>query len=250
MNTGKLVQTFWNNDIKKVMIRIIISIMFSTGIKWLTDYDSALYQTTKELALNKAMMAFMVILLIIRKVRLWNIESLVGSVLTVIGGHFYLKEVELSPDVFLSRRYMVVVCLLLLMMIIDAVKYKKYETVKFCNPVGITLFFMTTLTMLTHRNGSTDPLLMLTVFGMLFTTSLSMQEWQELVRCLCNGWFFVSVWLIGKSFLENYTYETERFYGCFTNIDPFGIFLLCSMMISLYGIYYLKRNKGWKHPVF
>lgn len=223
--------------------------MFCAGIMWLTDYDNVLYQTLKDQALNKAMMAFMVILLIIRKVRLWNIESLVGSVLTVIGGHFYLKEVELSPSVLVSRRYVVVVCWLLLMMIIDAVKYKKYETLKYCNPVGLTLFFVTTLTMLTLRNGSKDPLLMLIVFGMLFTTSLSKREWQELLICLCNGWFIVSVLLIGKSLLENYPYETERFYGCFINIGPFGIFLLCSMMISLYGMYYLKRNKGWKHPM-
>ena len=58
MNTGKLVQTFWNNDIKKVMIRIITSIMFCAGIMWLTDYDNVLYQTLKDQALNKAMMAW------------------------------------------------------------------------------------------------------------------------------------------------------------------------------------------------
>lgn len=249
MNIVQFTKGFWNNKVIKFFLKIGISLLFCVGIKWLTDYDSLPFQTYRDAALAKAMTSFMVILFLIRKVRLINIESLVGTLLMVFVSHFYFKEVELSPDVYNIRKPLVVVFWLLLMIIIDAIKYKKYGDFKFCKPIGLTLYLMATLIMLICSNGTPEPKLMLIVFGIFFTTLLSKQEWLDLVSCLCNGWFFVSLWLIGKSFVQNYPYETERFYGCFVNIGPFGAFLLCAMMVSIYGMFHLVKTKGWKHPM-
>ena len=230
---------FWNLKYLKYVTNILCSFFICVGIKWLTDYDSEIYQAYKDAALAKAIMAFLALLFIVRKVKPLNLSSLVATVIVAIGGHYYIQEMINSPDVLLSRKPWIVNAWLIVIILIDAFRYHKFEQIKINKPLAVMLFWGTTFWMLKNSNGSSEGTVMLVVFGLLFTTPLTHEEWQNLLKRLCDGWFCVSVWLIAKSLIYYYPYETERFYGCFLNIGPFGIFLLCSMIVSVYGIYYL-----------
>lgn len=234
---------FWNLKYLKYVTNILCSFFICVGIKWLTDYDSEIYQAYKDAALAKAIMAFLALLFIVRKVKPLNLSSLVATVIVAIGGHYYIQEMINSPDVLLSRKPWIVNAWLIVIILIDAFRYHKFEQIKINKPLAVMLFWGTTFWMLKNSNGSSEGTVMLVVFGLLFTTPLTHMEWQNLVKRLCDGWFCVSVWLIAKSLIYYYPYETERFYGCFLNIGPFGIFLLCSLIISIYGIYYLTEKK-------
>lgn len=234
---------FWNLKYLKYATNILCSFFICVGIKWLTDYDSEIYQAYKDAALAKAIMAFLALLFIVRKVKPLNLSSLVATVIVAIGGHYYIQEMINSPDVLLSRKPWIVNAWLIVSILIDAFRYHKFEQIKINKPLAVMLFWGTTFWMLKNSNGSSEGTVMLVVFGLLFTTPLTHMEWQNLVKRLCDGWFCVSVWLIAKSLIYYYPYETERFYGCFLNIGPFGIFLLCSLIISIYGIYYLTEKK-------
>lgn len=250
MNAEKMAKSLFENRIWNIAKNLLLSVLFCVGIKFLTDYDSVLYQVHKDAALAKAMVAFLVIIFILKKVRLWNIPSLIGTVALVPFSVYYLQQVSQSPDIIAIRKPWILIYWLLLMMIIDFVWYRKYKELRIEKPALVVLFVLTTALLTIFGNGTKEGITMLVVFTMLFTTVLEKEEWENAIKRFCDGWLFVSVWLIAKSFLYYYPYTTERFYGCFTNIGAFGGFLLCSMMVSIYGIYYLKQEKGIKHPMF
>lgn len=246
---AKKANSLWKLKFMKLVRNLLLSGLFCYGIKSLTDFDSVLYQTHKDAATAKALVAFLLFLFIVRKVRLINPISLLVTVAYVPFAVNYLKEVVLSPDILAIREPWVIIYWLILMIVVDWLAYKRQNPLYHIKLLPTFLFLFAGIFMATHSNGTQEGIVMLIPFSILFATPLNREEWENLIKRVCDGWFMVYVWLVGKSYLENYPYTTARFYGCFTNIGAFGAFLLCSLVICIFGMYYLRKTYGKRNKM-
>lgn len=219
---------------------LVVSLLFYCIIS-LTDYDNAFYQVWKSQASARAVLAFTAIVFIIRKVKLLNWQSLVAtlffSVVVFERMHFWSD----AEDILNAVKPQLVTEWLSLMIIIDMILYKNVNNLfKGLNYILILYAFLT-IGMLWRRHDRMDPIIL--IFPMFLFALVKMddvrKEW--FMRRFIDGWFISFIYVCVKSFLY-YPYTGDRYYGCFINIGPFGIFMTCSLTVAIISLIYSKNN--------
>ena len=227
---------------------VILTILFWFMIKGLCDYDTALYQTYKYLQADIFVLAFSLIVFIIRKVRLLNWQSLAATIAFIPIAVWQIGIWNESPDIQNILKVEVWAEWVVLMILIDILLYKKLQFPNKNNYVLFVLYGLMSVAMLFHRNGRNDPLYLFLPLMLFVFTEIGKDEWERLFRALINGFFFFFVYAVIKSFLTVPFNPRQhlRYYGYFTNIGAFGMFLACVFVCILVALLYSKEKYGRK----
>ncbi len=221
---------------------LVVCLLFYC-VKSLTDYDNVYYQTWKNEAAAKVVLSFTAIVFIIRRVKLFNWQSLVATLLfgTVVFEriHYWAD----SEDILSIIKPQMAAEWLSLMIIIDMILYKNVKNL--FNGVNylLILYILMTIGMIWRRHDRMDPIVL--IFPMFLFALVKMDEEKTdwFIRRFIDGWFISYIYIVVKSFIER-PYENDRYYGCFINIGHFGIFMSCCLIISFVSLYYSKRTNG------
>lgn len=223
---------------------LVVGLLFYC-IKFLTDYDNVYYQTWKNAAAAKAILAFTAIVFIIRKVKLLNWQSLVATLLFGIVVFERLHFWADAEDILNAVKPQLAVEWLSLMIIIDMILYKNVNNIfKGVNYLAI-LYVLMTIGMIWRRHDRMDPIIL--IFPMFLFALVKMDEEKTdwFIRRFIDGWFISFIYVMVKSFSEH-PYDGSRYYGCFLNIGQFGIFMICCFTVAMASIYYCKEKYGRK----
>ena len=223
--------------------------LFFYCIKFLTDYDNVYYQTWKNAAAAKAILAFTAIVFIIRKVKLLNWQSLVA---TLLFGAIAFERMHFwadAEDILNAIKPQLAAEWLYLMIIIDMLLFKNVNNLfKSVNYLAI-LYVLMAIGMIWRRHDRMDPIVL--IFPMLLFALVKMNEEKKdwFVRRFIDGWFISYIYILIKSFTSN-PYDGYRYYGCFINIGQFGIFMVCCFVLSISAIFYCKKTYGRKSILY
>ena len=224
---------------------IIIGLLFYC-IYSLIGVDNVYYQIWKNEQSAKAILAFTAVVFIIRKVKLFNWQSLVGTLLLFVvfieRKHFWIE----SPDIWAVVKPQMFAEWLSLMIVIDMCLYKNVNNLfKSVNYLAI-LYVLMTVGMIYRRNTRLDPLILIFPFFLFALVKMDVERKRWFTCRFIDAWFISFVYVVVKSFVER-PYEGERYYGCFLNIGQFGIFMVCCFAVSISALYYCLEVFGKKN---
>ncbi len=223
---------------------LVVGLLFYC-IKSLTDYDNVYYQTWKNEAAAKAILAFTAIVFIIRKVKLLNWQSLVATLLfgaVVFERMHYWADAE---DILAVIKPQMATEWLTLMIIIDMILYKNVNNLFKGVNYLLILYVLMTFGMIWRRHDRMDPIVL--VFPMFLFALVKMDEEKTewFMRRFIDAWFISFIYVVVRSFKER-PYEGFRYYGYFLNIGPFGIFMICCLTVAIFAFIYTKNKyKIW-----
>ncbi len=236
---GKFTSTIFWYYVKNILV---VGLLFYC-IKSLTDYDNVYYQTWKNEAAAKAILAFTAIIFIIRKVKLLNWQSLVTTLL--FGAVFYerMHFWADAEDIWNAVKPQMAAEWMTLMIIIDIVLYKNVNDLFKKTNYLLILYIVMTIGMILRRHDRLDPIILIFPMFLFALVKMDEEETEWFMRRFIDGWFISFVYVLVKSF-KNHPYDGGRYYGCFLNIGPFGIFMACCFTIIIIALYYIKENYG------
>ncbi len=219
---------------------LVVGLLFYC-IKSLTDYDNVYYQTWKNAAAAKAILAFTCIVFIIRKVKLLNWQSLIA---TLLFGVFALERLHFwadSEDILNAVKPQLAAEWLSLMIIIDMILYKNVNNLfKGVNYLAI-LYVLMTIGMIWRRHDRMDPIVLIFPLFLFALVKMDEEKSDWFMRRFIDGWFISFVYVVTRSFIEN-PYNHRRYYGYFLNIGQFGIYMICCLVVSIAAIIYCKTK--------
>lgn len=242
---NKLANTVFNNKIWYYIQNVIIMGLFMYCVKGLTDYDNEFYQTWKNQAAAKAIFAFMAIVFLVRKVRLINWQSLVGTLLFI---PFFIERMHFwreSPDILNILKPQMIAEWLALMIIIDMILYKNINNIFKNMNILLLLYFALAFGMIYRRNGQTSPIILIFPMLLFMLIKMDKERWEWFLKCFINGWFGIFTYVVVRSVVEN-PYDGRRYYGYFLDIGPFGIFMTCALVMAIFALMYSKEKYGRK----
>lgn len=241
-----LISKFTSTKLWYYIENILVVVLLFYCIKSLTDYDNVYYQTWKNTAAAKAILAFTAIVFIIRKVKLLNWQSLVATLLFGIVVFERLHFWADAEDILNAVKPQLAAEWLSLMIIIDMILYKNVSNIfKGVNYLAI-LYVLMTIGMILRRHDRMDPIVL--IFPMLLFALVKMDEERSdwFIRRFIDSWFISFIYIMVRSFIER-PYEGYRYYGCFLNIGQFGIFMVCCFTVAIASIYYCREKYGRKN---
>lgn len=232
--------TFW-----KYAEAVLLTGLFFLLILCLANYDNTYYQVPKYMKEAQFLTAMTAILFLVRRVRLFNWQSLVATVvfipLTLFQLYLYREMSEIAQVVL----YRLPFYWLTVMIIIDLYLYKGINKPKKEHALMLLLYVCMTVWMLFNRNTRNDPLYLVFPFGLMMLIRITKEDWEKLFLHFINGWFLVYLYAVIRSFVTN-PYKGGRYYGYFVNIGSFGTFLCCAFIVALIAILYSKSKFGRK----
>ena len=219
--------------------------LFCYCIKHLLDYIEAYYQVWKNETAAKAIIAFTLIIFLIRKVKLFNWQSLLATAvmtLVVIERHHSLID---SPDLFNAVKFQIIAEWLTLLIIIDMIIYKNINNLFSKTNYLLIVYAFLSLGALYRRHDQMGPIVL--VFPMFLFALIKMDkeksEW--FMHRFIDGWFLSFIYVCIRSFKET-PYTGEQYYGYFQMPGPFSIFVICCLTVSIVSFFYSKSKKGLK----
>ncbi len=225
---------------------ILLTGLFALFAESITDYDNALYQTWKYQKADRFILALLLVIFLIRKVRLINWQSLVITLIFIPIAFWQIGIWNESPDIKNILYYETLCEWISLMLIADMFIYrKKINNLLNANIPMLCLYGLLAVAMLFHRNGRNEPLYL--VFPLIFIifTEISSEEWEKVIKAFMAGWFIYYVYAIVKSFKVN-PYVGGRYYGYFINLGSFGMFLCCTFVVAVVWMIYSREKYGLK----
>lgn len=223
----------------------LISIYAATRMILNLCYVSeSLYQTIRDGFLWKAMIYFMIIVLVANKTRLLNWQTGVLSAIC-IPLIFLLpaKYKESSPDlynIYFPRYIVIALCIVLLL---DLILYKKIVILK-GRSLGFSVLYIMCLlpAMILNKGGHYTIIPFLPVLA-LFFVRLTKEEWIRVCFHVSIGYYLAFAYTMMKSFMT-VPYTGERYYGIFINHGLFGMFVGGAFICALFWfVMELKREK-------
>ncbi len=241
-------EKLFSNKIWMYIKCLLITGLFAFMVKGLADYDTALYQTEKYFQADVFVFSFVLILFLIRKVKLINIPSLIATIIFIPIAYSQVMLWVESPDIQKILKIEVVAEWVVLMLIIDMLLYRNINLPGKENYILMFIYVILCTAMIFHRNGRNDPLYLVIPLGLFMLIKIDKKDWEELFRSLLGGFFLFFVFAVIKSFVTTpyKPYTHQRYYGYFTNIGAFGMFLSCVFVCALTAILYSKEKYGRK----
>ena len=236
---------FYYLKVYKYCESIVVIFLFFLCTKYLVDYGDLDYQTWKDIAGAKAVLAFTFIIFILRKVRLINWQSLVATVLFIpvaIGSAFYWINAHDILKAVLVRN---VAEWLALMIVVDLFMYGNISSIFRKRNILLILYAVMAFGMIYRRNGMTEPYLL--IFPMLILALVKIDRDKKiwLFKRFIDSWFISFLYICIKSFIVN-PFEWGRYYGSFVTLGFFGVFISCSFVVALVAVIFSKKEYGVK----
>lgn len=240
---------FYNSKVYRCCESIIVILLLFLCTKYLVDYGDLEYQTWKDIAGAKAVLAFTFVIFILRKVRLINWQSLVATVLFIpvaIGSALYWFNAHDILKAVLVRN---VAEWLALMIVVDLFLYGNISDIFRKRNMLLILYAIMTFGMIYRRNGMDEPYLL--VFPMLIFALVKIDRDKKiwLFKRFIDSWFISFLYICIKSFIVN-PFEWGRYYGCFVTLGFFGVFISCSFTVALVAVIFSKKEYGVKSFCF
>lgn len=235
-----------NGKFKKIITNILYIVLPTITIIYQCEYNDAMYQSDKDIATAKALLAFMIYLFIVAKVKLFNWPSLLATI-ALVPIHFKYRSIYIeSPDILGIINFNVWTQWLALMILIEIILNFRKDKLKKINWVSFALYVLIIITMTITRHGRTEPLLLVWPFLLSAFIERTKEENENLIYRLCDSWLLSFAYIMIKSFIEN-PYQGDRYYGCFVNIGAFGVFLGGVFAIALFRVVDARIRWGRKN---
>ena len=249
MNIKSKKSEFYSSKVYKYSESIVVIFLFFLCTKYLVDYGDLDYQTWKDIAGAKAVLAFTFIIFILRKVRLINWQSLVATVFFIpvaIGSAFYWINAHDILKAVLVRN---VAEWLALMIVVDLFLYGDISSIIRKNNILFFLYAIMAFGMIFRRNGISEPYLL--AFPMLLFALVKIDRDKQiwLFKRFIDSWFISFLYICIKSFIVN-PFEWGRYYGSFVTLGFFGVFISCSFVVALVAVIFSKKEYGVKSFCF
>ena len=240
-----MLKKFSESKIRYYVENIIVVGLLMYCIKALTDYDNMPWQTWKNQAGAKAVFAMAAVIFIVRRVRLINWQSLLGTVLFVpfvIERFHFWRE---SPDILAILKPQMAAEWIALMIIIDMLVYG--NVVNFAKSINLMfiLYAVMTLGMFYRRNGKMEPVLLVIPIFLFALVKLNRERLEWFLKRFTDSWFLIFVYVCVRSFKEN-PFTGRRYFGYFLDIGPFGIFMVCTLVMAIFALLYAREKYGRK----
>ena len=231
-------------DIKEIVAGIIGIACLTGTIIWLCNAQNEVYQTQKDIRYAKAFFCLAAFLFVTQRVRLWNWQSLVASIMYLPIG--YMSR-EFAPSLFERDKVVAWIVWLLILVAVDMAVYKKYTPLEQFNKYALSIYALTATFMMFYRNGKNYPIVF--VIGFIFyLIPLGKKGWEKVQEQFCYAWLVSFAIMLVRSVVKNYKIAGNgRWYGDFLNIGDFGLFLGCVITVILYKLYQIRREKGRKN---
>lgn len=239
----------YNNKFMKIAVNGLMVVLIAYAIKALTDMDSVPYQVYKDVAICKALIAVVLCIMILRKVRLFNIPSLVSVIAFVPLVVYQVSLHKGSPDLIQIDIYAGIVQLLVILTLVDLCIYKNIIKMSNLCLYMMVMFILLVMITMYYSFNTLEPVTILVSFGLLYITPLKIEEWENFCLRICDGFILSMIYLDGKSLIF-FPYDGERYYGSFVNIGPYGMYHCCLLVLVIFGIIYTLKKHGWKHYRF
>ena len=234
-------------DVKEVIAGMIGIACLAGTIIWLCNAQNEVYQTQKDIRYAKAFFCLAAFLFVTQRVRLWNWQSLVASIVYLPIGYMYRVSREFAPSLFERDKIVAWIVWLLILVVVDMAVYKKYTPLEKFNKYALSIYVLTATFMMFYRNEKNYPIVF--VIGFIFyLIPLGKKGWEKVQEQFCYAWLVSFVIMLVRSVVKNYkTAGNGRWYGDFLNIGDFGLFLGCVITVILYKLYQIRREKGRKN---
>lgn len=229
-----------NSKVKNIILMLALSYFMYKTVYDLALVDSVGYQTLQSIYSSKALLYFALCMFILQKVKLFNIPSLVATVLYWPLAIWFISTRITSPDLVSSDKPMLTALWILLLIVIDMIHTHRHNDLKqfYWLPFGMFLASALLRAYVVAHEYSSTAFLFFTVF---FFIKIDSKEWERFIKCLVTG-VFLSFAAIGYHSLTENTMDVGRWSGCLLNITMFGIYLSFVFATSVFSLVYL-RNK-------
>lgn len=216
----------------------------------LIEYDNVLFQTKKDLQNMISMLFFVIIIMIAQRTKLFNLPSLIITVLFVVPAYLqtwrYFRDI---PDMFPAELLDRIVLWIVLMIITDMIYTKRIRKLKQMNLTYLVMFCLSAFLMIVIREWKATSL-NLVLLLLFFFVDFDKREWERIVRSLFAAGLVSFILCMILSFSLNPFVPGERWYGYFLNIGPFGLFLGLITVMAVISIFYVKEKYGRLHPLY
>lgn len=238
----------YRNKITYILRNLAISFLIMYILKCMCDYDCLSFQAYKDVAVYKSWISFAVVLMILSKINIFKIRYLFSLIIYAPCYIFRIVGRGESTDLIRIDVYKGVFQLLVIWIFLDLLAKNEFTTRKISK---IFLFIFLTLSCFAmyYSNGQMEPIGLVVLFGLFFAQNINKEEWENFCLRICDGFFLATVYIDAKSLIF-YPINSNRYYGCFVNIGPFGMFHGCLLVLSIFGIGYIWKKYGWKHFMF
>lgn len=226
----------------------ILCVLCLTGtLLYLCETQNVLYQSNKNVSASKAILLFTVFLFITQRVRLFNRQSLIATLLYLPAGYAYAVRYAESATLFERDRIVVLIVWFAIMIAVDMAVYHKRNSLHRFRFQSLMVFGFMTLAMTFYRNDRTYPVIFILAF-LFYLIPLDGQGWQRLINQFCTTWLVTFFIILYRSWKNNPEVDTiegaGRWYGDFLNIGHFGLFIACVVVVILYKLHQSGKRYG------
>ncbi len=235
------------------IVRLLISLLFCYVIICGRNYELAEYQSIKDQALSKEFLALIIVVFILCKVNIINLQSLAVTLIYLPVAYLYARRFVLSPDLFPSILVNALTQWFVLMTVTDIFVHERYKNFPKYKPVRLFLFLVLSLLMIVHGVTGKDGFYTLVPIGMFLLISMSQEQYEELIRCFCNSFFLAFIYFTADSLIRfPYSENTYRgrYSGCFSMPASAGVVITCCILICIYGMMTHYKKGDFKNPIF
>ena len=229
------------------LVRVLLYTCCFIGIiMQLCEYGNRVFQTQKDFQGALAILFFAVILWVMQRVKLFNIPSLIVTLIYAVYAVFHQMMFVNMPDIHPTEIISLVEQWMLLMVVTDMMVTKRIRNNKKIVWGLFALLVATAVYLFVHQkdSGIAQIFPFLIVF---FLIPVKSDEWDRVVNSLCNAGFLCTWAVLILSLILNPIYdipEGDRWYGYFLNIGDFGQFQGLSFALAVYCIFKTARKYG------
>lgn len=214
------------------------------------DMGNELYQSLKNIAAAKALFMLTLFFFLIQRVRLFNWQSLVVSLVYWPIGYFYKMQYSMAPDLYNHDKVVAWIIWLVLLILTDMIVYKKVNPLSKFNNTALFIFSGMTIFMIFFRNGRTYPIILVLAF-LFYLVPMNKEKWKRIINYFCFSWLLAFFIIFYRSMKNNPgLHDNGRWYGDFLNIGDFGLFMACTITVVLFQLYLTKKESGIKNIKF
>ncbi len=210
----------------------------------LIEFDTVLYQSSRNKQNMISMLFFMIIIVIAQRARILRWQSLVVTLvyapLAVLHAQEYVKNTpDLAPTMVMES----VIIWIALMVILEMVITGRVRDIRQMNLPLLALYIVMTVLMVIQGNVKYVSINFLCVLLFLFVP-IEKDEWKRIIQALFAAGAIAFVLAVVLSQIINPYVPGERWYGYFTNIGAFGEFLGLITALAVISILYSKDHFG------
>ncbi|MBO5341166.1 MAG: hypothetical protein J6A73_00615 [Lachnospiraceae bacterium] len=223
------------NRIEKVILFILLFIM-NIGIGKGAEVT---YQTFRDFYNYGAIACFFLVLLLIRKAKVWRPLPVIISVVYITLSFLYFYKWNFEAELFRAMFAKCISIWFFLLLLIDLIVAKKIVKWKERN-IFLTVLFLSAIVLSVIISPQRKTLIyVIFPFVIFYFVRISLDKWKELML-----YFSTSMWLsVTALFVKSLIavpYTGERYLGTFLNISTAGALASCGVVCAFYWLLLLR----------